>query len=128
MPLQDLDLIDIGGRYDLAAPTVDRRRKAANRFIVLFLSALRLDPQRGSYFINQLSGGQIKTNSDVNLVFSFTAALILDQMRQLAYELVPTAVNLISFEFPSAFVVRLRVLIQTQEGDIVGGIEVDTTP
>ena len=127
MPLQDLDLIDVGGSYSLTAPTIDRRRKAANRFIVLFLSSLVTETQRGSYFINQLSAGKIKTNSDVNLVFSFAAALILDQMRQLAYELVPTAVDLISFEFPSPTNVILRVLIQTDEGDIGGTIEVETT-
>jgi hypothetical protein len=127
MALQDLDLIDFQGLYSLAVPTTDRRRKAANRFIVLFLSFLRTDPQRGSYFLNQLAGGQIKTNSDVNIVFSFASAIILDQMRQLAYELVPTAVDLLSFEFPSPTLVRLRVLIQTTEGDIVGGIEVSTT-
>ena len=124
MPLQDLDLIAFDGLYNLAPPTTDRRRRAANRFIVLFLSS-QVDA-RGSYFVDQVAGGQVKTNVDIGQVFAFTASQILDQMRELAYDLVPTYINLLSFTFPTPSLIRLNVLIQTVEGDIVGNIEVST--
>jgi len=124
MPLQDLDLIAFDGLYSLAPPTTDRRRRAADRFIVLFLSS-QVD-SRGSYFVDQVAGGQVKTNVDIGQVFAFTAAQILDQMRELAFDLVPTYISLLSFTFPTASLIRLNVLIQTVEGDIVGNIEVST--
>lgn len=124
MALVDIDLATTPTGYEFVAPTDINIVRMKNRFVVQFLS--RTSGSRGSFFIDELAAGRIRTNADIVQIFALSANAILAEMRDLALEIVPIQATLQSFTFLAPQTVRLVVILQAIEGTVIASLDVVT--
>ncbi len=122
MALTDIDLIGTASGYEFLEPTTSGVVRMKNRFLVQFLSQTHSD--RGSFFVDELAAGRIRTNSDIVQLFALSANAILAEMRDLALEIVPIQATLQNFSFVAPRTVRLTVILQAIEGTVIASIQV----
>ncbi len=113
---EDLTLEETAGLYSLGPLTDDQLVRMRDRWTVQFLSCL--DDPRGSILITELEAGRVRTNADVLGLYGLTAAQIINNMRQLAEDIVPIRAELLEFEFIDFATLRIRDRLVAREGAI----------
>lgn len=99
MALEDLDLRETDGGYELAAPVTDETTRLRNRFRVQMLSCFRSVTFRGCELVSQLEARRVKTNADIIGLFALSVGRIIPKMRTYAQDVYPIRVSLNDFEF-----------------------------
>jgi hypothetical protein len=115
--------VSFGFSADVGGQVVTGPQKAAQRFILLFMTEVGSvfgQPTFGTEFMSALHTGQIRTDVDVELYFMSAAADVLAFYRGLPEGSVPddeliTAINLTEFALSPGYLL-LRVALTTAAG------------